>query len=275
MSKRKCASCGTEMEHEEGYWHENYKRDICSHCYSKETDTCQLCGNEDLMPSDVSCMILVKHELARTADKPPGIFMILRRPFLSIPLIGGGSMGSSDVLFVDKLPEWDRHYDISGHICVACAKPYQKKCREAYKLSPKSLKEWRYTKQLWWLEKAHTREVILRNRDMLRDLENDKDDGCYCMPCDWEDLKKQYDLPDDLPTFHEYLAFEHRGVKVYGEDITGWIALAPDPNTDTATTKRVVSYSARRAFLRSTLLSGTVVSTRPITASTRNTKRRC
>ena len=245
MSKRKCASCRSPLEHDEGYWAEGYKRDVCGECYYEIVKTCQLCGKDDVMPGNVSEFILCKAELTKTCrpGRPPGIFRILRRPFLSIPIIGSESMDGNDVLFVDKLPRFDRHYDISGHICQDCAKPYHKKFSAIYGSKPERYTRQGWNKQLWVTEREHTRSTILANPDMLRDLECDsvsvdrrtgkKIEGAWTG--DWDEMRETYLLPGDLPAYHEWLLISYKGVKVYLTDREGihgdgWLVLKPEPH---------------------------------------------
>jgi hypothetical protein len=200
-------------------------KDVCRSCYEDIVQTCQVCGNDDLMPSDVSRFILVKQELGETAVRPPGIYEILYYPFLSIPMIGSGSMGAGDVLFIDHLPKPDRHYDISGHICNNCARTYARIRRAVYGRK-KMTRSW--NPKTWRLQREHVRSVILAHPDMLRDLECDKDD------CDWKDLQHLFCLPDDLPTYNEWLLLKYRGVKVFMTHETeqrgeGWLSLRPEP----------------------------------------------
>lgn len=243
MSNRKCADCGCQLN-EQGYWAEGRRRDVCRDCYDDIVSTCTLCGNDDVMPSAVSEFILCKAELSTTCRcaRPPGIFRILRRPFLSIPLIGSGSMDGADVLFVDKLPKFDRHYEISGHICKECAAPYAAKCLAVYGDKIPS----RYGndgKTLWTLEREHTRSTILAHPDLLRDLECDSFDFDQrtrkkiegARRRGWDEIEEAYLLPNDLPTYHEWLVLDYKGVKVfstsgpgdrYGD---GWLVLKPEP----------------------------------------------
>jgi hypothetical protein len=243
MSNRKCADCGNQLGQEEGYWAEGRKRDVCRECYDDIVSTCQLCRDSDVMPSAVSEFILCKAELTTTCHgaRPPGIFRILRRPFLMIPMIGRGSMDGNDVLFVDKLPKFDRHYDISGHICKKCAAPYTEKLTAVYGEKLPS-KYGEHGRELWDKEREHTRSTILANPDMLRDLECDSFDfdrhtgkkiegACRH---GWDEIENAYLLPDDLPTYHEWLLLDYKGVKVwktsrdsvYGD---GWLLLKPEP----------------------------------------------
>lgn len=242
-----CNECGNETPFDESLGAEVGKlgqwKDVCRDCYNEIVTTCQLCG-EDAMPSDVSEFILCKAELSTTAARPPGIYRVAHRPFLSIPLIGSGSLHGNDVLFVDKLPKPDREYDISGHICHKCAIPYHKIFKRVYRirksLAPAMIEmrgckgreaKWMAvltgSRKGWDIQKNYTRKTILANPDMLRDLESS--------PCpkwgEWADIKKHYDLPDGLPTYHDWLFVEHKGVKVYRcyEESTGWLALNPDP----------------------------------------------
>jgi hypothetical protein len=95
----------------------------------------------------------------------------------------------------------------------------------------------KHDKEGWQIEKAHTRNTILENPDMLRELECDNETnrqtGAYAHK--WEDLQKRYDLPL-LPTYHEWLFVEHQGVKVFTTSplstpyhAEGWFVLRPEP----------------------------------------------
>ena len=228
----KCYDCGEKMTMDDSLGAEVATRkgkpvwkDVCHDCYYEIVKTCQICGSDDVMPSDVSRFILVKYELAGTADRPPGIYQILSYPFLSIPMVGSGSMGKHDVLFIDRLPKPDRHYEISGHICRGCAQPYSKMRRRIYGRK-KMTSSWRL--KTWQIQREHTRNVILANPDMLRDLECEKDDN------DWKDLRNQFCLPPELPTYHDWLLLKYRGVKVFKTYQTdnagdGWLVLKPEP----------------------------------------------
>ena len=202
-------------------------KDVCDSCYRDIVETCQLCGSDDLMPSDVSRFILVKSELGHTADRPPGIYEIVNYPFLSIPMIGGGSMGHGDVIFVDCLPKSDFFYDISGHICKKCAKPYAVKRRAVY--GSKEMTRYWNPKE-WAIQREHIRSVILANPDMLRDLECETDEKYS----DWADLKELFCLPKGIPTYHEWRLLKYKGVTVYmtNRDAVrgdGWLLLKPEP----------------------------------------------
>jgi hypothetical protein len=243
----KCYECGEKInesnslgaEVKRGKW-----KDVCESCYRDIVRTCQLCGDGDVMPSDVSDFILCKAELTVTCcpAKPPGIFRVIRYPFLSIPLIGSGSMNGNYVLFVDKLPKYDRHYEISGHICKKCAAPYADKFTAIYGENPKRYTAKGWNKELWAIEREHTRSTILANPDMLRDLECDQYDrdrrtgaaikGAWRRG--WDKIQEFYLLPDDLPTYHEWLLLDYKGVKVYmtsrdGIHGDGWLLLKPEP----------------------------------------------
>lgn len=239
MSKRKkllCHECGTDLSENTmlGAEVDGKDVDVCESCYSDIISVCQLCS-EDTQPSHVSEYILVKAELGGTSTRPPGIYRILSRPFLSIPMIGSGSMHASDVLFIDRLPEFDEKYDISGHICTKCASRFVEKCADIY--GRRKLKS--YDETQWKCEREHTRQTILSYPDLLRDLECDQanyaPDGShldYANANQWLGLKRLYDLPDGLPTFHEWLFVEHHGLKVFssyrGRD-PSWFSLSPEP----------------------------------------------
>ena len=219
-----CQRCDCDLPEDENYWAEGYDEGVCSDCYRDIVVTCQLSGEDDVMPSDVSPYILVKAELARTCYRPPGIYRVLRRPFIFGSLLGGGSLTDYYVRFVAPLPKPDHHYEISGHICRKAAKPYHRIWREAYGLRGLKI----FDHHQWQLERAHTRRTILANPEMLRDLECDKDRWG-----DWADLKRVYDLPDTLPTYHEWLALEHNGVRVffsYRDLWDSWFTLSPLPS---------------------------------------------
>jgi hypothetical protein len=229
----KCFECGEHLTEEDSLGAEVTTKkgqpvwkDVCRSCYDEIVKTCQLCGNPDLMPSDVSRFILVKAELASTADRPPGIYQILSYPFLSIPMLGGGSIMAGDILFIDKLPKPDAHYDISGHICKDCAKPYAIKRKEVY--GERKMTDY-YKPESWQLQREHVRSTILSNPDMLRDIECDKESHT-----DWEDLQEKFCLPPELPTYHEWVLLNYGGVKIYKthqSDKHGdsWLLLRPEP----------------------------------------------
>jgi len=237
-----CGQCGCEVDLEESYsakvGEKGNWQDVCQDCYREIVETCQLCGEEDVMPSDVSEFILIKAEFSRTASRPPGIYRVLNYPFMSCGMLGGGHLCSYDILFIDKLPKFDEHYEISGHICKKCSHPYAETQRKVYgHRSLKKLREW--DKKGWELQRAHTRATILANPDMLRDLECDPTDEdaaghhiSYANARDWHDLKELYDLPDGLPTYHEWVFVEHKGVKVYYagyKSASSWMTLHPEP----------------------------------------------
>lgn len=246
-----CEECGTELDEDDD---ETYGTDkhgtLCRECYDEYVETCQLCGNDDVYPANVSEFIVVKNELAGRA-MCPGIYLVLARPFIFGSMLGGGSIQESYVLFVDKLPKPDKHYEISGYICKGCAKPYTKTLREAYAgHTAKWLDANRWgrpkkgRKNTWDLETERMRAVILANPDMLRDLECDTIDEdsegnhlCYADASAWKELKERCKLPDGIPTYHELVFVEHKGVKIYycsdwqAEDSTqtGWLTWHPEP----------------------------------------------
>lgn len=217
-----CWKCGERIDREDSYPLETDSRkwvNACEECYRDSLTDCTLC-EDGVEGSRVSDFILVKAEFGVTGDRPPGIYRTLDRPFYTAGLIGSGWLTGYQILFVDRLPKADEEWEISGHICTDCAKPYEAKLEAAYGPTlPKT-----FDGSRWEIEKAHTRNVILANPDMLRDLECDANDH------DWLDIKKLYDLPD-LPTFHEWLFVEHKGVKVF-RTIKGWaswLTLRPEP----------------------------------------------
>jgi len=233
----KCKNCGESIKQDDSYWAElgtkkgkPYGGDVCSDCYYEIVETCQLCDQDNLMPSEVSPYILVKAELGRTAARPPGIYRITRHPFLNIPMLGGGSMQSSSVVFIDHLPKPDANYDISGHICHRCARPYRQTDRRVYGRMDMS-HDWK--KKSWVRQREHVRSVILAYPDMLRDLECDPDPDRG----DWADMQRIFCLPDrpPLPTYHEWVLLKFRGVTVYrtcqdyGQQGEGWLVLRPEP----------------------------------------------
>lgn len=233
-----CARCGDSIDDSiaSGAEYDGKYVDVCEECYYELTSKCTLCG-ERVCDSQVSEFILCKAEFSTTGQRPPGIYRRLGGSFVTIPLIGSDMFHGDAVLFVGKLPEFDAAYDLSGYICKDCAKPCEAEYKSAYgrtKLKP-------YDDKTWRKEKSHTRETILANPDMLRDLECDSGypDG-HCEPYfndyNWTQLKSIYDLPDGLPTYHEWLLVEHRGVKVFhdygrrysGWDV-GWLSVSPEP----------------------------------------------
>lgn len=232
MSNRKCDSCGSQLGADDGYWHEDYDKDVCDECYRDETNTCQICGEENTMPSDLSPFILVKGEFGVTGDRLPGIYRILERPFMMSCIIGSDSLEGGKVLFVNRLPTRDDDYDISGHICKACAKPYSKTFKEVYGSDGKRRLD--FLRGSWnvanrtrygdWLERRHVHDTINSHPEMLYDLE--------CEPNDyhWQDCFRFYQLGDERPendrpwsqeivcrhkTWRDWLALEHRGIKMY------------------------------------------------------------
>lgn len=225
--KQECDHCGFGMRDDEGYWAEGHEN-VCQSCYYHIVKTCQLCGDEDVMPSQVSEFIVVKNELARTATRLPGIYRIKRRPFLLIPIIGGGNLIGSDVVFVDRLPRSDHDYEISGHVCTKCARPYAKRFRAIYGGLPDRMKKIRgkYVDVMFERERVRVASVAKRHLEMLRDLEEDHD---YTLAR----LREVWDLPN-VQTWHEWLLLEHKGVKVYKiywSDRHGdsWLTLRPEP----------------------------------------------
>lgn len=212
-----CEECGTTLRIDHDSIDSTDKHEnLCRECFHEYVDTCQLCGDAEVYPSAVSKFIVVKTELARE-NMPPGIYMVLTRPFLLIPLIGGGSITDYAVLFIDKLPKTDRHFEISGHICAECAKPYEATFHAAYGgLSAEAIDKRVFAKSKpqvpgkYDLESARMREVILANPDMLRDL----DEGPKYR-YRWDTIRKRCGLTDDMPTYHEYIFVEHKGVRIY------------------------------------------------------------
>lgn len=232
-----CARCGAEINdgNAMGAEYDGQYTDVCEECWYNLTNECTLC-NERVDESDTSEFILVKAELSTTGDRPPGIYRVISRPFLMCSMIGGDSMTNYAVMFIDKLPEFDAAYELSGPICKTCAKPYAETCKKVYGRGPYKL----FSNRRMAKEVAHTRKIILANPDIIRDLECDSvDRGAdgnhypYADATAWNRLRKMYNLPD-LPTFHEWLFLEHQGVKVYctcrfsGRD-PGWLSLSPEP----------------------------------------------
>lgn len=225
--KKKCYQCGTPTRPDDmlgaectprGRW-----KDVCQECYHDIVCTCQVCGDTDVMPSDVSDFTLLKAELATTGTRPPGIYRIRSRPFMTSSMLGGGFIHGYDLVFVDRLPKPDHKCEISGHVCAKCAVNYAAKFQAAYGCEIEALKA--FDKASWEKERQHTRATILANPDMLRDLE--------CTPDEWSrwaDLKELYDLPD-MATYHEWLFLEHKGVRVFRcyRGSSSWLALDPDP----------------------------------------------
>lgn len=225
--KTECDRCGCEMREDEGYWAEGHDN-VCSECYHAIVETCQLCGDDDVMPSGVSEFILVKNELARTATRLPGIYRIKRRPFLCIPMIGGGSLLGADVVFVDRLPKPDREYEISGHVCKKCAQSYAKRFRAIYGDVSDRTKQrgGKYFNPMCERERVRVASVARRHPTMLRDLE---EDAAYTLA----ELRQRWDLPR-VKAWHDWLLLEHKGVKVYAiypGDRYGdsWLSLRPEP----------------------------------------------
>lgn len=217
-----CKSCAEVTDFEETRYLDDVG-DVCRSCYDEEIETCQLCGNDDVQKKQVSDFILCKFELSRTARRPPGIYRVLHYPFLTCSMLGGGFMHGYDVLFVDKLPKPEEHYEISGKICETCAKEFEQKRRDAYGRRP--LTKFGFDKKGWELERAHTRAVAVANPDMMRDLECDQDSSY------WTELKEAYDLPD-LPTYREWVFVEHQGVKVFYagyKSPDSWMTWHPEP----------------------------------------------
>lgn len=244
-----CHDCGSEVPEEESYGAETGKRgewhDVCRDCYDDIVSDCQLCGASDVMPSDVSEFIVVKHELAQTDTLPPGVYLVLSRPFLSIPMIGSGSIFGSDVLFIDRLPVPDHQVEISGHICRKCAPAYRATYNRAYRIRPNlrrffikqypgcktEREKWhaflKYTRWGQQLVSGHIRRTLVKHPQIIRDLE--------CSPDSyrWMELKNAYRLPD-LKTYNEWPLLTHNGVtvyKMYQDDTTGdsWLTLRPEP----------------------------------------------
>lgn len=233
-----CEQCGCEIDEDHGCYSTDKHSYVCDECYRDYVKTCQLCDNEDVMPPDVSEFILVKNELAGRSQ-PPGIYLILSRPFILGCMIGSDSLLENDVLFVDRLPKPDAQYEISGNICKKCARRYQRIFRTAYK--GRTAKRLHYAKDKWQIEGQRMRNVILRHKEMLRDLEcdiRDRDaDGHHLSYADagsWKELKKRCNLPDGIHTYHERVFVEHQGVKIYycgysdGRD-AGWLTWHPEP----------------------------------------------
>lgn len=217
-----CWNCGERIDRDDSYVMETDSRkyvNACEECYRDSQTDCTLCM-EAVDGSEVSEFILVKAEFGVTGKRPPGIYKTYGGAFYVSPLIGAGWLTNYQVLFVDRLPRADDEWEISGHICAGCAKPYKTKCNEMY--GPNLPKM--FDPSRWEIEKTYTRNVIVANPDMLRDLECDADDS------DWTDIKKLYDLPE-LPTFHEWLFVEHKAVKVFrtSKFSSSWLTLRPEP----------------------------------------------
>jgi hypothetical protein len=230
-----CQRCGQELDEGEGYWAEGWESDVCEECFLDTVVTCQLSGEEDVMPSDVSPFIVVKTELCT----PPGIYRVLRRPFLLCAMVGGTSLMRHSVRFVAPLPRPDHTFEISGNICRKAAEPYRKLYRKIY--GTKAWGQGAYGRHLDKIEHAHIRATILANPDMLRDLECDKDHYKFL------DLREDYDLPDGLPTYHEWLAVEHKGVKVffsYRDLWDSWFTLSPLPKHRYCRGERRLTFAA-------------------------------
>lgn len=220
-----CHQCGMETPFDEslgaeigddGKW-----QDVCRECYDEIVEACQICGRDDVMPSNVSEFIVVKTELADTASRLPGIYKIKHRPFLSIPMIGSGSLHASDVVFVDRLPRRDSKFEISGHTCNECAKPYASKFEAVYgKVRP--ARNFRRD-PMEERERIHAAATVADNPDMLRDLEIDTAD---------EDLQRWCPLPVFATTYHEQLFLEHKGVRVYwtSRGSANWLTMRPEPS---------------------------------------------
>jgi hypothetical protein len=229
MSNKKCADCGSQLALDAGYYAEGFKKDVCQECFYEIVKTCQICRKDDVMPSEVSEYIVCKAELSTTDNRPPGIYRIKRRPFLSIPLIGSASMDGGDLLFIDKLPKRDREFEISGHICRDCAAPFEFLFQKIYGgLAPDMPfyceKSGNDSASVNW-EAVHVRTTFEAAPDAMRDLECEPDDY------HWQDIKNTFKLPD-LPTYHEWLLLEFGGVKVFSTGDTmpgGWASLRPDP----------------------------------------------
>lgn len=224
----KCHDCGSEVPFDESLGAETGSKgkweDVCRECYNDIVSTCQLCGDEDIMPSDVSPFILVKWELGGTDNRPPGIYKIISRPFLSIPMIGSGSLHGRDVLFVDCLPKRDYDYEISGHTCKKCAAPYANLFAKTYGKDPQRYTGQGYNKKLLVIEREHTARSICARPGYMKDIEEDYN-GYH-----WKRLKEFYRLPN-LKPFNDWLFKEHNGVKVYRcyLESSGWLTLRPEP----------------------------------------------
>lgn len=223
MRKIICKNCGERFDpDQEGAWIENVG-DCCSGCYSELIETCQLCS-EEVQSSEISDFIVCKTELSITGDRPPGIYRVLNWPFMTSSMLGGGWIHSYDLLFIDKLPKPDEQIEISGKLCRKCAAPYQRAYRLAY--GHRSPGSFGFSKRGWELQKSRTRNVILANPEMLRDLECDADSYKF------RKLKEIYDLPDGLPTYHEWIFVKHKGVKVFYagyKRADSWMTWHPEP----------------------------------------------
>lgn len=212
----KCPECGDPTD----------DGDRCEECYYDMTVDCTLCC-ERIERDDASDFILCKAEFSTTGRRPPGIYRLSKKPFMTVPMIGAGWLHSNAVVFVDKLPDLDRRYELSGYTCDTCAAKYDRLFSHVYgEDNPQ-----------WEAERAHTRETILQNRNMLRDLECDQvhDGLTYANANKWHDLRDLYELPE-LPTYHEWLFVDHAGVKVFdtcdpdcSNSFVGWWSLRPEP----------------------------------------------
>lgn len=224
-----CPCCGNETPYEENYWVEGYDSGVCRECHDDEVDTCQLCGDDDVQKSQVSRYIVVKTELADTDRRLPGIYRVKHYPFLSIPIIGGGSMHGSDVLFIDRLPRPDREFEISGHICAKCAAPYEVADKEFYGRVEARVaackQSWKYN-WLWHRERERVSRSVAAHPEMLRDLEEDYQ---YSL----SELRKLWGFSVFAPTWNEYVFLEHSGVKIYWtdeeRDWANWLTMRPEP----------------------------------------------
>jgi hypothetical protein len=265
-----CSHCGCTLDEDDATWHDDIG-DVCRECFYDNVSTCQICGDEEVCDSQLSAYILVKAEFS--GDRPPGIFRVLRRPFMSIPLIGNGHLHTSDVAWVAPLPKPSHDYDSSGHICKACSKPYEAIWKRVYQYAPRAKSygpkvRWNKVKKpgqrhhgkthrhYWWphkhwlTERAHTRRHLLKHPAILRDFESpliiNPDTGYKHTHL--HNIESIYSI--DLSrrrTWHDWTLFRYKGVSIYGcysihDKLGSWLMLDPDP------LKRCLSYRNRNPY---------------------------
>lgn len=235
--KGECAICGCDIDESDACYL-NGEGDCCPSCFNEHSHTCQLCEEDGLGEDDLSPFILVKTELANCMSRArfPGIYRRINRgAFMSVPMIGSPTVWAYEVAFVATLPKGDDHYDISGHICKACAPRYERIYKRVYEYAPQPRPVPFFSVDSHWpLEKKHTRRAVLRDRRALRNLETHIDPTWR--HCRTSDLLSLYGLPRNLKTWSDWIALSYKSVTIYslhrrtGDDLEGWLTLSPHPS---------------------------------------------
>lgn len=210
-----CSECGNRVDYEESVGEKGSYR--CNECWRESLIECQVCG-EEFEEDQISSFILVKTEFAQTGDRLPGIYRIRHRPFMTSCMIGSDWLHGNDILFVDRLPEPDVKFEISGNICCGCAEKngYVAIDKNTYGDADDS-------NVLRKRERRRVQSVLSDHPDMLLDLDTDAVD---------EDLHRWCPIPVFAPTYRPQVFLEHNGVRIYwtGGKWANWLTLRPEPS---------------------------------------------